>query len=235
MCACAAPLSPHIARLWRRLRGLPLKPRARRSPKTLDIVKNTNFSQDYEAVAEWTAIMSRTIDIEGIANDGFGYSVTITGPISATAKPRRRPSKLRKSTSAQFQHAQAMKNRERKSSGWQIPTDVLEPGSWGSTVFKKMDSGDRAISPSTMTADNIEIALDSISDPTVLNPTPRVPPDPETLGQPTAASTTNNHPLYSFYLDEESVENLPLPVQTRQTQRHAGVLELIRYPRKPEK
>jgi hypothetical protein len=39
--------------------------------------------------------------------------------------------------------------------------------------------------------------------------------------------------LYSFYLDDESVEHLPLPTQTRQVQRHAGVLELIRYQRKP--
>jgi hypothetical protein len=213
------------------MRGLPLKPRARRAPKTLDIVKNTNYSQDYEAVAEWTAIMSRTIDIEGIANDGMGYSVTITGPISATANPRRRPSKLRKSASAQFQHSQAMKSRERKGSRWQIPSDVLEPGSWGSTVFKK-DSGDRAVSPSTLTADNIEIALDSFSDPTVINPTPRVPQDPEMLDQP--AMAPNNH-MYSFYLDDESVENLPIPVQTRQTQRHAGVLELIRYSRKSDR
>jgi len=232
MCSCAAPLSPHIARLWRRLRGLPLKPRIRRTPKSLEIVvKKATFSQDYEAVAEWAAIMSRTIDIEGIANDGFGYSVTITGPISASANPRRRPSKLRKSASAQFQHSQAMKSRERKGSRWQIPSDVLEPGSWGSTVFKKMDSADRAISPSTMTADNIEIALDAFSEPTVLNPTPHVPRDDTETRDP----TSNNRHLYSFYLDDESVENLPLPSQTRQIQRHAGVLELIRHPRKPDR
>jgi hypothetical protein len=225
MCSCAAPLSPHIARLWRRLRGLPLKSRVRRTPKSLEIVvRKATYSQDYEAVAEWAAIMSRTIDIEGIANDGFGYSVTITGPISASAKPRRRPSKLRKSASAQFQHAQAMKT---KSSRWQIPSNVLEPGSWGSTVFKKMDSGDRAVSPSTMTADNIEIALDAFSEPTVLNPTPHVPRDD-------TEHASNNH-LYSFYLDDESVENLPLPSQTRQIQRHAGVLELIRHPRNPDR
>lgn len=226
MCSCAAPLSPHIARLWRRLRGLPLKPRVRRAPKALEIVvKNTASCQDYEAVAEWAAIMSRTIDIEGIANDGFGYSVTITGPIAASA-PRRRPSKLRKSASAQFQHAQAMKTR--KSSRWQIPSDAMEPGSWGSTVFKKMESGDRAISPSTMTVDNIEIALDGFSEPTVLNPTPHVPRDD-------AATLDRANHLYSFYLDDESVENLPLPSQTRQVQRHAGVLELIRHPRKPDR
>jgi hypothetical protein len=229
MCSCAAPLSPHIARLWRRLRGLPLKPRIRKTPKALEIVvknKNTNtYSQDYKAVAEWAAIMSRTIDIEGIANDGFGYSVTITGPISASAVPQRRPSKLRKTASQQFQHSQAMKNRERKSSRWQIPSDVLEPGSWGSTVFKKMDSGDRAVSPSTMTADNIEIALDAFS-PTVLNPTPEVPRDDAA----SIDTPSNNQQLYSFYMDDESVENLPFPVQTRQAQK--GVLDLIRHPRK---
>jgi hypothetical protein len=215
------------------MRGLPLKPQAQRSPKSLEIVvKNANYSADYEAVAEWAAIMSRTIDIEGIANDGFGYSVTITGPISASAKPRRRSSKLRKTASQQFQHSQAMRSRERKGSRWHMPSDALEPSSWGSTVFKKMDSGDRAISPSTtMTADNIEIALDAFSNPTVLNPTPHVPRDDADPERATVAS--NNHHLYSFYLDDESVEHLPLPTQTRQVQRHAGVLELIRYQRKP--
>jgi hypothetical protein len=227
MCACAAPLSPHIARLSRRLRGLPLRPRIRRVPKSIDIVKHATISQDYEAIAEWTAIMSRTIDIEGIANDGFGYSVTITGPISASA-PRRRLSKLQKSTSTRFQQTKEMKSRERKS-GWQIPSDMLEPSSWGSTVFRKMekmDSADRAVSPSTMTADNIEISLDAFSDPTVMNPTPHVPRDDGEQGAP----APTNH-MYSFYLEDESSEHLPLPAQTRQNQRHAGVLELIRYPR----
>jgi hypothetical protein len=123
-----------------------------------------------------------------------------------------------------------MKSRERKGSRWQIPSDVLEPGSWSSTVFKKMDSGDRAISPSTMTADNIEIALDAFSDPTVLNPTPHVPRDDSEMAE-RATVSSNTHPLYSSYLEDESVENLPLPTQTRQNQRHAGVLELIRHQR----
>jgi hypothetical protein len=227
MCACAAPLSPHIARLSRRLRGLPLPPRIRRAPKSLDIVKNSSYSQDCEAIAEWAAIMSRTIDIEGIANDGFGYSVTITGPVSPSAEPRRRMSRLRKSSSARFQQTQEKKSNRRKSFGWQLPREILEPSSWGSTVFKKTDSGDRAASPSTMTVDNIEIALDSFSDPTVINPTP-------TLDRATVASN-NNHHLYSFYLDDESVENLPLPSETRHNQKHAGVLELIRYPRNTER
>jgi hypothetical protein len=43
--------------------------------------KISNFSHDHEAISEWTTAMARAIDLEGIATDGFGYTVTISGPL----------------------------------------------------------------------------------------------------------------------------------------------------------
>lgn len=54
---------------------------------------------DHEGVTNWQIQHSRTIDLEGIREDGFGYTVTITGP------PRRR-NKLLKS------HPSLRKNAE---------------------------------------------------------------------------------------------------------------------------
>jgi hypothetical protein len=41
---------------------------------------------DYEGVAGWQVFHSRTIDLEGIGEDGFGYTVTITGPTKRRKK-----------------------------------------------------------------------------------------------------------------------------------------------------
>jgi hypothetical protein len=68
---------------WRNPEALVQPERKRRKSKTFSATSTheTKGSQDLEAVREWREMMSRTIDLEGIANDGFGYTVTISGPI----------------------------------------------------------------------------------------------------------------------------------------------------------
>jgi hypothetical protein len=107
-CACAAPLRPPVARFIKRIRGLPdvVTSMGRRTPKDdRSILSTTALSgqdkfEGVPSVAEddrnaWVRQMSRTIDLEGIAVDGFGYSVSIQGPPS---KPRGRMSRFSKGT-----------------------------------------------------------------------------------------------------------------------------------------
>jgi hypothetical protein len=49
----------------------------------------TTVGGDHEEQANWTALMSRTIDLEGICEDAFGYTVTITGPPRAARQRKR--------------------------------------------------------------------------------------------------------------------------------------------------
>jgi hypothetical protein len=108
ICACAAPLKAPVERFVKRIRGIS-------HAVTSSVGGGRTFGKDggsilsttalshqhddkFEGVAviedddrtAWVNQMSRTIDLEGIALDGFGYSVTIQGPEPA---PRRRLSK----------------------------------------------------------------------------------------------------------------------------------------------
>ncbi|KIW07039.1 hypothetical protein, variant [Verruconis gallopava] len=113
-CACAAPLRPPITRLIRRLKGIPeivSSIGGRRTPHGKDdrsILSTTALSGQHDmdkfegvaVIAEedrnaWVRQMSRTIDLEGIAVDGFGYTVTIQGP---EQPPRRKLSRYVKNT-----------------------------------------------------------------------------------------------------------------------------------------
>jgi hypothetical protein len=129
-CACAAPLRPPIARLIRQIKGLPqlVSTVGRGTPSGKDdrsILSTTALSgrgdtDKFEGVAvighddrnAWVRQMSRTIDLEGIAVDGFGYSVSIQGPKQA---PRRRLSKYVKGLgSAVPSRRGTVKDNERK-------------------------------------------------------------------------------------------------------------------------
>jgi hypothetical protein len=58
---------------------------SRRSKNSTVVEDYSEFNQslvraDVEEVEEWTNIVRNVVDLEGIANDGLGYTVTITGP-----------------------------------------------------------------------------------------------------------------------------------------------------------
>ena len=91
MCACAAPLQPYFRRLYRKFRGLPtvfprvpsaLRSRSSRNNKrALSEDSDNRYSRDWEALSAWQSAVRVAIDLEGISNeDGYGYSVTISGP-----------------------------------------------------------------------------------------------------------------------------------------------------------
>ncbi|KAE9983789.1 hypothetical protein BLS_003705 [Venturia inaequalis] len=86
MGACAAPLRPVLVRIVKRARGVqPAIPKSVKqktshtSPST-GLGTQGSLDFDHEAVASWQQHHSRTIDLEGIGDDGFGYSVVISGP-----------------------------------------------------------------------------------------------------------------------------------------------------------
>jgi hypothetical protein len=60
---------------------------------------NGNLGWDHEGQTNWTTLMSRTIDLEGIGEDGFGYTVTITGP----PRPRKRHARWKRATKSSVQ------------------------------------------------------------------------------------------------------------------------------------
>jgi hypothetical protein len=146
-CACAAPLRPPIARFIRRVKGLPesFTRMGRRTPFGKDdrsILSTTALSGQQEvdkfvgvAVVEeddrnaWVQQMSRTIDLEGIAVDGFGYTVSIQGPESAA--PRSRMSRhikgtLRALSSAVPARRSTVKDKE-CSGRKEAPIELAEP------------------------------------------------------------------------------------------------------------
>lgn len=91
MCACAAPLRPVVGRTARRFRGIrtpsPEKgarswfnSKGSRDTDTTQVSSASRNSLEHMTVSEWRAAMSRTIDLEGIATDGMGYTIRIAGP-----------------------------------------------------------------------------------------------------------------------------------------------------------
>jgi hypothetical protein len=104
VCASAAPLRPLISRFARqvkqttsKLHHLQSRPStSKEKEKSPTSTSTFNVSQvhhqaDLENAHDWASIM-RTIDLEGIPDDGLGYTVTITGP---PAIDNRRSTRLR--------------------------------------------------------------------------------------------------------------------------------------------
>ncbi|KAF2402985.1 hypothetical protein EJ06DRAFT_316167 [Trichodelitschia bisporula] len=87
ICACAPALRPRIVSLWRRYKksqnNAP-KPTKRITSDTGD-TKLTS-AKDPEDMPTWGTTVFRTIDLEGIAIDGLGYTVRISGPFCKKKK-----------------------------------------------------------------------------------------------------------------------------------------------------
>ena len=52
-------------------------------------LNQNHYQASATEVAEWTTAIQNIIDLEGIANDGLGYTVTITGPDNPRPKARK--------------------------------------------------------------------------------------------------------------------------------------------------
>lgn len=86
MGACAAPLRPVVVRFINRIRGVQatalksVQQKPSHASPSPGPGTQSSMDFDHEAVANWQQQHSRTIDLEGIGEDGFGYSVVISGP-----------------------------------------------------------------------------------------------------------------------------------------------------------
>jgi hypothetical protein len=130
MCSCAAPLRPLIGY---NLSNLPLRektlPFTKSTKKTSDMttkLNETGISQDPLTTDEWIAAISRQVDLEGLVTEGYGYSVSITGP------PRRRRDKFKFSS---FTKSQLSENT---STGQEFPmrtTDISIEESYEAMSF----------------------------------------------------------------------------------------------------
>ncbi|QDS71975.1 hypothetical protein FKW77_001358 [Venturia effusa] len=110
--ACAAPLRPVVTRFCNRIRGLPAMDLASRSKKNSHASPSpgpgtqSSLEFDHEAVTSWQQQHARTIDLEGIKEDGLGYSVVISGPTKR--KRLRKPNLIaRKGTDSLLQSGRA--------------------------------------------------------------------------------------------------------------------------------
>jgi hypothetical protein len=144
----------------------------------------TSADVDAEAVAEWTSRVSRAVDLEGIANDGLGYTVTITGPLKQK-KPGIRKRSMARMASLPQRKPSVPTIPEDTKMGLEIPVqrEVAVRESWHS--LKALEHGARWASYSS--DDNIRFEkyetenpdLEYLGDQTVLSPietTPIPPP-----------------------------------------------------------
>jgi hypothetical protein len=109
-----------------------------------------------DASAEWMAEMSRAIDLDGIANDGMGYTVTITGPA-------RKRSKLKKwsqpgVSSVQQRKASVSKCANNGKTGLEIPmeTEVMVRESYLEAQQKRSRWGSLVSDAENMKFENVE-------------------------------------------------------------------------------
>ncbi|TLD32386.1 hypothetical protein E2P81_ATG05362 [Venturia nashicola] len=84
--ACAAPLRSIVVRFINRIRGVQattlksVQQKASHPSPSPGQGTQSSMDFDHDAVSSWQQHHSRTIDLEGIGVDGFGYSVVISGP-----------------------------------------------------------------------------------------------------------------------------------------------------------
>jgi hypothetical protein len=150
----------------------------------------TSNEIDAEAVAEWTSRVSRAVDLEGIANDGLGYTVTITGPMKQKRVGIRKRS-LAAIASIPQRKGSAPKDPQEIKTGLEIPVhrEVAVRESWHS--LKALEHGARWASYSS--DDNIRFEtyeaenrdLEYLGDQSMLGPTdlPVPPPQAEVANQ----------------------------------------------------
>jgi hypothetical protein len=126
------------------------------------------------------AAISRTIDLDGIANDGLGYTVTITGP------PRKR-SKLNKWSRTEIpimlqRKASMSKSAHDGATGLEIPmqTEVMVHESYHAIGEKRSHWGSLAGTSENMTFENVEFGdgeggLEYLGDESFLKPASEAP------------------------------------------------------------
>jgi hypothetical protein len=82
MCACAAPLRPLAGHFGSHLsykeKTLPFTKTTETTSVMMTTRKESVISQDRKSVDEWTAAISRQVDLEGLVTEGYGYTVSIT-------------------------------------------------------------------------------------------------------------------------------------------------------------
>jgi hypothetical protein len=91
MCACAVPLRPLMGRSMFKVgftNKASLHNAALITSKSSGSLHQTRREAEPKDRAEWTSIV-QSIDLEGISNDGYGYTVRISGP-QFSGPPRRK-------------------------------------------------------------------------------------------------------------------------------------------------
>jgi len=152
-CASAAPLRPLLTRLIRGLQrnmkwttalnmqigGGKSQLNTEKSHNSTSItISQIHHQADLENASEWACIM-RTIDLEGIPDDGLGYTVIISGPTASRTtgrerfaaitmnllQPRvRRPNPRRKVAGKSTRHGQHASNDQNSTLRLDIPVTV---------------------------------------------------------------------------------------------------------------
>jgi hypothetical protein len=120
-----------VGRLISHLKGIPvtiqtIKQKASQATlSTKNSSKGTQSSAElnHEGVTSWQIFHSRTIDLEGIGEDGFGYTVTITGPPKRRNKLVKSNPNLRKSMEEGLRSPHSMERKNSKSIPLEVTTE----------------------------------------------------------------------------------------------------------------
>jgi hypothetical protein len=146
---------------------------------------------DPEAISEWMDIMARTVDLDGIADDGVGYNVTISGPTRTRSRLRR---KTRSKTASISQRKGNMRDASDDAPiGLEIPmeTEVTVCESKRAVPFMERYSNWSSVTGGSenMTFENVEFGhgqegLQYLGDASFLNPT---------LEEPTVVQTEESN------------------------------------------
>jgi hypothetical protein len=123
-------LRPLVDRLIRRLKGLSIEISSAEFPRskllksstlsTSDSTQLSSIGNEHENHMNWNALMSRTVDLEGIRTDGFGYQVVITGPSKEKRLLRKRGMVAKQASRTEPDGMEVPLGKEEKSSGLAI-------------------------------------------------------------------------------------------------------------------
>jgi hypothetical protein len=79
---------------------------------------------DLEDAKEWSTIVSRAIDLDGIANDGLGYTVTISGPPRQRRKLQKKPGASMRAMTPQQRKQSVQSMSEDGKPAFEIPVQT---------------------------------------------------------------------------------------------------------------
>jgi hypothetical protein len=199
--------------------------------------KASILSGDCEALQEWNTAITHHVDLEGISTEGYGYSVTISGP-GPKSKTRRRMPKF-----PSFSQDSSVFSKPTRTSSSLRPVKTTEvtvresyeaPGCPGRQKFwQKLDENSENVNPQNM---EFLTGFDSLGDDQQANPlqhlsrnvSPEIeheaPPSP--FGLQAVDNSTQTKPQVSkpltfyddgFQDDDNHVEALPrLPKPSHQ-------------------